>query len=155
MTTGTIAAIPTFYDGRMYRSRLEARWAAFFGAVGWPFEYEPLELEGYIPDFVLLFDKPVLVEVKPALVITDLEQYAAKIERTSWDGEALIVGARLFDSESFITGPAIGILAERMKWVDGDMEFGCDGEFSWASASGILCGICRRLSFIHDVQSYR
>ena len=32
---------PTLYNGRRYRSRLEARWAAFFDLVRWPFEYEP------------------------------------------------------------------------------------------------------------------
>lgn len=48
------------------RSRLEARWAAFFDAMKWPWSYEGLELDGYIPDFCLEFDASprVLVEVK-------------------------------------------------------------------------------------------
>lgn len=54
MTT-EIKAIETFYQGRMFRSRLEARWAVFFDAAGILWEYEP---EGYdtpdgkyLPDF--------------------------------------------------------------------------------------------------------
>jgi hypothetical protein len=35
MTTYTLAAYPTTYRGRRYRSRLEARWADFFDAVQW------------------------------------------------------------------------------------------------------------------------
>lgn len=62
------AAIPTTYKGINFRSRLEARWAAFFDLLGWRWEYEPEDLNGWIPDFVL-FDqcgqREVLVEVKP------------------------------------------------------------------------------------------
>jgi len=60
----TIAAIPTLYRGRMYRSRLEARWAAFFDALGWEHEYEPFDLGLWSPDF-LLPEFKILVEVKP------------------------------------------------------------------------------------------
>lgn len=51
-------AIDTRYNGRTYRSRLEARWAVFLDALGVRFQYEP---EGfrfsdgtmYLPDFWL------------------------------------------------------------------------------------------------------
>ena len=56
--------IPTDYKGVRFRSRAEARWAAVFEQYGWRWEYEPIDLFGYIPDFVLYLDKPVLVEVK-------------------------------------------------------------------------------------------
>jgi hypothetical protein len=62
----TIQAIPTRYAGCHFRSRLEARWAVFFDALGIPWEYEPqgfnlewrLELGredtfSYLPDFYL------------------------------------------------------------------------------------------------------
>jgi hypothetical protein len=39
-------AIPTVYKGVQMRSRLEARWAAFFDELGWPWEYEPVDLAG-------------------------------------------------------------------------------------------------------------
>lgn len=46
-----IAAIPTMYAGVQFRSRLEARWAAFFDIVGLKWDYEPFDLAGWIPDF--------------------------------------------------------------------------------------------------------
>jgi hypothetical protein len=64
----SIKAIPTKYNGRQYRSRLEARWAAFFDLLGWRFEYEPCDLGTWSPDFALWGihpQSPVLVEVKP------------------------------------------------------------------------------------------
>lgn len=64
----TIAAIPTVYRGRRYRSRLEARWAAFFDLLGWQHEYEPCDLGTWSPDFALWGRRPhcpVLVEIKP------------------------------------------------------------------------------------------
>jgi hypothetical protein len=71
MISYTIPAIPTRYRGRLYRSRLEARWAAFFDLLGWEHEYEPFELNGWIPDFLLRgtwasgYRAGVLVEIKP------------------------------------------------------------------------------------------
>lgn len=55
---GDIAPIETVYRGYRFRSRLEARWAVYFDALGIEFEYEP---EGYdlgdagwyLPDFWL------------------------------------------------------------------------------------------------------
>lgn len=54
-----IKAIETIYNGYRFRSRLEARWAVFFDAMGIKYDYEP---EGfsmdygirYLPDFALL-----------------------------------------------------------------------------------------------------
>ena len=61
-----IASKPTRYRGTAFRSRLEARWAAFFDLAGWRWEYEPFDLKGWVPDFALIgADSPVLVEVKP------------------------------------------------------------------------------------------
>ncbi len=70
----SITAIPTTYAGVNFRSRLEARYAAFFDIVGWRWEYEPLDLKGWIPDFRLTIpckhsecygSHVLLVEVKP------------------------------------------------------------------------------------------
>lgn len=46
-------AIPTVYGGVCFRSRLEARWAAFFDLIEWSWLYEPIDLNGWIPDFQL------------------------------------------------------------------------------------------------------
>lgn len=59
--------IPTTYGGVNYRSRLEARWAAMFELLGWEHQYEPYDLSGWIPDF-LLVSFNVLVEVKPTTI---------------------------------------------------------------------------------------
>jgi hypothetical protein len=64
MVDYSIAAIPTEYRGRTYRSRLEARWAAFFDRLGFAHEYEPFDLGAWSPDF-LLTDIYTLVEIKP------------------------------------------------------------------------------------------
>lgn len=61
--------IETVYNGYRFRSRLEAKWAVFFDALGVEYEYEP---EGftlsngdyYLPDFFLPKSK-IYVEVKP------------------------------------------------------------------------------------------
>jgi len=39
-----VTAIQTTYRGIRFRSRTEARWAAFFDELGWPWEYEPHDL---------------------------------------------------------------------------------------------------------------
>jgi hypothetical protein len=58
--------IATKLNGIHFRSRLEARWASIFTSLGWRWEYEPIDLNSYVPDFILLFERgPILVEVKP------------------------------------------------------------------------------------------
>ena len=111
-------AIPTTYRGVNFRSRLEAKWASFFDALHWRWEYEPLDLAGYIPDFILPFKHaPLLVEVKPAMQRSELEEYTKKIEESGWTGEALIVGARIFDAHDLGPDyPAIGLLGERISY---------------------------------------
>lgn len=52
-----IKAIETRYKGYRFRSRLEARWAVFFDALGIEWQYEPEGFElatgRYLPDFYL------------------------------------------------------------------------------------------------------
>jgi predicted RNA-binding Zn-ribbon protein involved in translation (DUF1610 family) len=52
-----IKPIETMYKGYRMRSRLEARWAVFFDALGIEWEYEPegygMDKEFYLPDFYL------------------------------------------------------------------------------------------------------
>lgn len=66
--TPEIKAIETVYRGYRFRSRLEARWAVVFDALGirWQYEHEGYKLPSgkrYLPDFYLP-DVDVLVEVK-------------------------------------------------------------------------------------------
>lgn len=70
-----IKAIPTTYAGVNFRSRLEARWAAFFDLCGWKWDYEPFDLEGWAPDFKLTIgDIVFLAEVKPFDVNAAIER---------------------------------------------------------------------------------
>lgn len=83
-------AIETVYVGHRFRSRLEARWAVFFDAMGiqWVYESEGFEHNGvrYLPDFRL----PKLycwVEVKgdPGVMVEE----AARLSTMLADGTAL------------------------------------------------------------------
>ena len=76
MTDQTIRAIETTYNGRLYRSRLEARWAVMLDTLKVRFEYENEGYETphgrYLPDFWLPDaymrwhgSKGVLLEIKP------------------------------------------------------------------------------------------
>ena len=60
MKERSIKAIETKYKGYRFRSRLEARWAVFFDALGLQWEYEPEgydlgEAGWYLPDFKIFF----------------------------------------------------------------------------------------------------
>lgn len=75
-----IKSHPTDYNGVHFRSRLEARWAAFFDLAGWKWEYEPVDLFGWSPDFRVEFPcghsecngkHVLLVEVKPYFSIDE------------------------------------------------------------------------------------
>jgi hypothetical protein len=63
-----IKAIETRYKGYRFRSRLEARWAVFFDAIGvkWEYEKEGFNLQGewYLPDF-WINDWNCWIEIKP------------------------------------------------------------------------------------------
>jgi hypothetical protein len=75
-----IKSIATEYDGVIYRSRTEARWAFFFSKNDIPFSYEAegFDLDGirYLPDF-WLNDARIWFEVKP-FSPTDAEIEKAK-----------------------------------------------------------------------------
>lgn len=63
-------AIDTQYKGYLFRSRLEARWAVFFDAVGVRWEYEPEGFDlsdcgWYLPDFYLP-ELDAWIEIKPS-----------------------------------------------------------------------------------------
>ena len=104
----SFAAHPTPYQGTLFRSRLEARWAAFFDLIGWRWEYEPFDLYGWVPDFIIngAGNNALLVEVKPFIFTAesdpipgeDVERVEAKINR-ALDGsewESLLLGIAPF-----------------------------------------------------------
>jgi hypothetical protein len=60
--------IQTRYKNRLFRSRLEARWAVFFETLGfyWEYEREGFDIDGtyYLPDFYLQH-LDLWIEIKP------------------------------------------------------------------------------------------
>ena len=57
-TDGFPSAIPTFYSGTQFKSRLEAQCAVLFDKIGWKWEYEKFSLMlpggiSFIPDFYI------------------------------------------------------------------------------------------------------
>ena len=82
-------AIETEYNGHRFRSRLEARWAVFFDACGFKYQYEPqgFKLKNgqyYLPDFRLSgfgsygrIHCPVWAEVKGEMTDEDREKIEA------------------------------------------------------------------------------
>ena len=73
----SMKAIETRYKGYRFRSRLEARWAVFFDALGLSWEYEPEGFETdagwYLPDFKVRFEKgfEFWLEIKGKMPTTD------------------------------------------------------------------------------------
>lgn len=146
MSGQVYCGIPTLYRGVRFRSRLEARWARFFDALGWGWAYEPFDLAGYIPDFVLAFDDgEILVEVKPELVLDDLGEHRGRIVASGWGGEALIVGADLFEPAH--VHPVLGQLAERVEGPGGD-------EWQWDTARLFRCSNCGQASLLAESGSW-
>lgn len=92
-------AIPTVYCGVQFRSRLEARWACMFDHLGWTWHYEPIDLEGYIPDFIVQQGgTDILVEIKPFIRVLDpvVAVAAKRITETTWGFQpAVILGSVL------------------------------------------------------------
>jgi len=135
-----VHAIPTVYKGIEFRSRLEAKWAIVFDQLGWEYEYEPIDLKGYIPDFMLMLGRgQIIVEVKPAMTLDEMGDAAEKIERSGWQGEALIVGGRILHDWN-----AFGLLNEN------DHEQGV----WWGAAVPFWCAIHDGLGFSHEFTSY-
>jgi len=139
MTTG----IPTEYNYRRFRSRLEARWARMFDLLGWPYEYEPYDLNGWIPDFVLLGHEEILVEVKP---FHRLEQF---------DTEKVIRAAAGTDKQG-LEVLLLGFTLPRTE--EGDLAVGWLGEAYdtgyWFEPAP-FCGTDQSFDFAHPYGSYR
>jgi hypothetical protein len=157
--------IQTLYKGTRYRSRLEARWAAFFDSLGWEAHYEPFDLDGWIPDFIVrgrsfwrdevgfLTSKvePVVVEVKPVEEPNDpvFKQTVEKIERSRWRGEALIVSY-------FLPLPNIGWMREECACfnitdpcIPRCWNWG-DASFQTTERHQAIAGFCSAIGSYHD-----
>lgn len=133
-------AIACEFDGIVFRSRLEARWAMMFNLLGWTYDYEPsIDLDGYIPDFAIrteierapfarLPGSPlVLAEAKPIVMPEDYAAPIAKIARSGWEHAAVVLCPTPWEVVGFGYTWAIGMATERVERRDADP----DGYKAW------------------------
>lgn len=85
---------PTLYKNILFRSRLEARWAAFLDIIKWKWQYEPIDLQQWTPDFFVEFEcwhsecggsHKLFAEVKPYYTIEEFENHPCMHYR--WGGK--------------------------------------------------------------------
>lgn len=153
-------AIPTAYRGIEFRSRLEAQWAVFFDQFKIEWEYEPFDLAGYIPDFVLPGDSPVLVDVKPISTAQGYWERAEELEDLlggwsydGWNDDVLILGIR----PSILPESNIGALGESNFGMDQlSEEVNQDEDPAWCFGAGVfgLCFECLSHGFSHESCSF-
>lgn len=147
-------AIETFYNGHLFRSRLEARWAAMFDLLRWDWIYEPIDGNGYIPDFVIRGDRPLLVEVKPALTRDDMIEQTAYVDAAvdgHWTGDVLVLGLGPMVCTSWDTNndtaASIGLLGEVHDITVADRIY--------SDAVLTSCGLCGSWGVFHEHQSWQ
>jgi len=160
-------AHPTVFEGVQYRSRLEATWAAFFTYMDWSFVYEPFDLQGWVPDFVLRGrsvsrpkwmkaktfaalggkkwgSREILVEVKPSWNHFDQSYKDTILCATDIDAKILLLTQfedRPYDEYQCWDGFG-GLLLER--WQDEDGEQGQEND----DAALAHCIVCKQTTII-------
>lgn len=136
--------IPTIYDGVRFRSRLEARWAAFLDLCNRKWAYEPFDCDGYIPDFVLygnLFN--CAVEVKPSILV-DLNsaQIRKGVSYAKHHGMRFLILTERLDPYVFD-----GVNSWH-SWQTCGYQFGCEGVYHRANQLSLHC---QEFTFRFDV----
>jgi hypothetical protein len=131
----SIAAIPTRYAGCRFRSRLEARWAVFFDAMGIEWQYEPQGYKiggrNYLPDF-LLPKCGTWVEVKGSEDALDkrlMRVASRKLPEMPWHGDG--PGPRLM-----ILGPIPVPPSPEWSLTDRNEPIFFAGDLGWIGFSG-------------------
>lgn len=160
---GQIRAIETEYNGYRFRSRLEARWAVFFDALGVRYEYE---LEGfdlgdniwYLPDFYLPdINGGTYVEVKGSMD-DDSQQ---KIDRFADYGEASLYVLGGIPTQSDLEDDDIYGYADKYKgcfwhyWTVTDESTGkkgCAGDWPYLFC---VCPACGKIGLEFDGRGWR
>jgi len=148
-----IKSHPTLYKGTMFRSRLEARWAAFFDLAEWEWQYEPIDLVGWTPDFYVKFPcshsecngyHDLLVEVKPYFTIEQFRGHPCMSYENGYMYDSEVNETRLpaDASAAFGINPRVthwgmchgagGIDTTVEDWVSGDVDA------LWAEAGNIV-----------------
>jgi hypothetical protein len=113
--------IETRYKGYRFRSRLEARWAVFFDALGIPWEYERegFDLDGvpYLPDFYLFEnDRAFWLEVKPESPTNEERDKVRRLVKATRQLAVIVEGPPSQDPYGIVS-------AERFSWGDLDDDW--------------------------------
>lgn len=147
-----IKAIETRYKGYRFRSRLEARWAVFFDAMGIPYQYEP---EGYVlkdgthylTDFFLPNVRGGLwVEIKPD----------GKVEPEAGRRMELLVESTRFDG-TVISGEPMNNINDdgRFNWWFYCMHDDSGSVWSDGPYRFCVCPWCSKIGFEFDGRGAR
>lgn len=137
--------IATTFHGTRFRSRLEARWAAFFDLLSWSWVYEPFDADGWIPDFLIEGPAPVLVEVGPCIDRPDYERKMEDGAGRYTELPTLMLGVS--PSPPFASSwmhPGAGLLTNDGEWDPTPAEAG------WAN-----CRDCASPGIFHRSGSFR
>jgi hypothetical protein len=145
----------TTYRHQHFRSRLEARWAAFFDEIGWRWEYEPFDADGYIPDFAVPGRRPLLVEVKPDVDLKSLAGHTRRIDNAlagHWEHDVLVVGATLVPygehcCDSYLG--AAGILGQHFAGEEYE-----EPGLTWDTGAWAGCACCYPAAVVHLSMSF-
>ena len=158
MTTPMRSGIPTTYRSTNFRSRLEARWAAFFDLIGWSWTYEPIDADGYIPDFLIAGARPFFVEVGPCITEQDYIDKSAKPATAGLPYDVLVVGISPMAAIpcNWDRGVVAGLLGEHFPpHTSADCgEDPCPHIETHDFGSGTWTRCGNGLAVFHDFQSY-
>ena len=153
-----VKAVRTEYAGTVFNSRLEAHWAAFFDVVGWPWLYQPFDLAGWSPDFMLQpvhigrensggfrpgFEQsnPILVEVRPIdrFCAETANRMSNALDKSGNELEPLLVGlSPHFTDPDDEDQAAVGWLGEYLD--DVERRWNPDGQRHYYAAAVLRPG---------------
>jgi hypothetical protein len=136
------------YGGIKMRSLLETRWAAFFDLAGWKWSYEPPIGNGYLPDFLIMGQAPMLVEIRPVVLRKAYEREIATmcVDRDQWPHDLVLLGV-----------DPLGLVYEGGRNYAGLIgEFGAYGKpnWSWDAALWSVCENCGVLGLVHSTATF-
>lgn len=155
--------IETYYNGHQFRSRLEARWAALFDLLDWTWTYEPIDANGYIPDFLIGGYNSFIAEVRPSTRPADYLDEAKKVAiglEGVWGGNTIILGANacLTETED-VRGREAWPCQDKYAGYylpDGPMAGGCQGDrYNEGLVQWTTCEECGNAAVRHTTQSFK
>jgi len=155
-----IKAIKTEINGISYRSRLEAKYGEFFRLLGWDAIYEPFDIPGWSPDFMipskLYPDHPILIEVKPFITEKIIEEQRQRVKNAKNFFVILVGGEPLFDNNGYLSmGWVIyqpeakenSVFDDTADWKDHQNDTFDIGSFTM-SYDGVIFGDANRKAFV-------